>query len=32
MQSFTTWPTASKQKPENLSCAGFFHTGELLYN
>jgi hypothetical protein len=23
---------ASKQKPENLSGAGFFHTGELLYN
>jgi len=32
MQSFTNWPTASKQKPENLSSAGFFHIGELHYN
>jgi len=30
MESFTTWPSASKQKPENLSVAGFFYTGELL--
>jgi len=32
MQSFASWPTASEQKPENLSGAGFFHTGELHYN
>jgi hypothetical protein len=32
MQSFTSWPTASNQKPENLSSAGLFHTGELHYN
>ena len=32
MQSFTSWPTASKQKPEDLSSAGFFHTGKLHYN
>jgi len=32
MQLFTTWPTASKQKPENLSGAGFSHTGDLLHN
>jgi len=31
MQSFTTWPTAYKQKPENLSGACFFPTGELLH-
>jgi hypothetical protein len=32
MQSFTSWPTASKQKPENLSSVGFSHTVELHYN
>jgi hypothetical protein len=32
MQSFTSWPTASNKKPETLSSAGFFHTGELHYN
>jgi hypothetical protein len=32
MQSITNWPTASKQKPENLSGAGFIHEGGLLYN
>jgi len=28
MQSFATWPTTSKQKPENLS-DGFFYTGRV---
>jgi hypothetical protein len=32
MQSFTSWFTAFKQKPENLRGAGFFRTGELHYN
>jgi len=27
MQSFASWPTASKQKPKDLSSAGFFRTG-----
>jgi len=27
-----TWPALSNQKPDNLSAAGFFYTGELLYN
>jgi hypothetical protein len=31
MQFFTTWPTASEEKAENLSDTGFFHRGELLY-
>ena len=32
MQSFTNWPTASNQNPENLSGAGFFHAGKIPYN
>jgi hypothetical protein len=33
MQSFfITWPASSKQKQDDLSIAGFFHTGLLLYN
>jgi len=31
MQSFSSWLTASKQKPKDVSGAGFFHTGELPY-
>ena len=27
MQSFASWPTASKQKPKDFSNAGFLHTG-----
>jgi len=29
MQSFASWPTASEQKPKDLSGAGSFHTVEL---
>jgi len=32
MQSFTNWPTASKQNPENLSGACFFHAGKIPHN
>ena len=32
MHSFASWPTASKQKPEDLNGDGFLHTGELHYN
>ena len=30
MQSFASWLTASKQKPENFSNAVFFHAGILM--
>jgi hypothetical protein len=32
MQFCSCWLTASKQKPENLDSASFFHTDKLLYN
>jgi hypothetical protein len=32
MQPFTNWPTAYNKNSENLSGAGFFHAGGILYN
>ena len=29
MQSFDTWPAGSKQKPQDLSNAGFFYQGKV---
>jgi len=29
MQSFATWPTGSKQKPQDQSNAGFFYQGKV---
>jgi hypothetical protein len=29
MQSFVTWPAGSKQKPQDLSNAGFFYQGKV---
>lgn len=30
MQSYVSWPSTSKQKPDKLSEAGFFYTGKSL--
>jgi hypothetical protein len=31
MQSFSAWPASSNQDAHDLSDAGFFYTGEVLY-